>query len=336
MIPCPAGGQRGKIHLVENPIGLGFIFVNVLCEQLGLPLPAVPTLVVAGAMAANGQLPAGAVFGLAVCGCLIGDSTWYVAGRLFGGRVMKLLCRISLTPDTCVSDTQASFERWGAKLIIVAKFIPGLSLVAPPLAGATRMSAMRFMAYSTLSGMLWVGAALLGGVLLRAQIEQLLPHVAALGGAAIAVVLVLLMCYIAYKWWQRWRFYRVLNMARISVDELYRHMKSGAAPVVLDVRSATAQGLQLQRIPGALHVPVAQVGAHSGKLPRDRDIILYCTCPNEASAAQAARLLMSHGFRRVRPLRGGLEAWIAAGYAVEEVAAPAAADSAAQAAGSLT
>ena len=110
--------------------------------------------------------------------------------------------------------------------------------------------------------MLWVGAALLGGVLLRPQIEQLLPHVAALGGAAIAGLLLLLLCYIAYKWWQRWRFYKALNMARISVDELYRYMKSGTAPVVLDVRSATAQGLELRRIPGALHVPVAQVGEH--------------------------------------------------------------------------
>ncbi len=307
---------------MDNPVGLGVIFVNVLCDQLGLPLPAVPTLVVAGAMAADGRLPAGAVFGLAVCACLIGDSTWYAAGRLFGGRVMKLLCRISLTPDTCVNDTQSTFERWGAKVLIVAKFIPGLSLVAPPLAGATRMNAVRFAAYSTLSAMLWVGAALIGGLLLRPQIEQLLPHVAALGGAAIAAILLLLVCYIGYKWWQRWRFYRALNMARISVDELYRHMKSGSAPVVLDVRSATAQGLELRRIPGALHVPVAQVGEHLGKLPRDRDIILYCTCPNEASAAQAARLLMNHGFRRVRPLRGGLEAWVAAGYAVEEVAAP--------------
>jgi membrane protein DedA with SNARE-associated domain/rhodanese-related sulfurtransferase len=311
---------------VENPIGLGVIFINVLCDQLGLPLPAVPTLVVAGAMAADGRLPAGAVFGLAVCACLIGDSTWYAAGRLFGGRVMKLLCRISLTPDTCVNDTQSSFERWGAKVLIIAKFIPGLAMVAPPLAGATRMPAARFVLYSTLGAMLWVSAALLGGVVLKAQIEQLLPHVAALGGAAVAGGVALLAGYIAYKWWQRWRFYHALNMARISVDELYRHMKSGAAPVVLDVRSATAQGLELRRIPGALHVPVAQVGAQAGTLPRDRDIILYCTCPNEASAAQAARVLMSRGFRRVRPLHGGLDAWIAAGYAVEQVpAAPAAA-----------
>jgi membrane protein DedA with SNARE-associated domain/rhodanese-related sulfurtransferase len=309
---------------VDNPIDLGVIFINVLCDQLGLPLPAVPTLVVAGALAADGRLPAGGVYGLAVCACVLADTSWYAAGRLFGSRVMKLLCRISLTPDTCVNDTQAQFARWGSKVLIVAKFIPGLSLVAPPLAGATRMGAVRFGVFSLLSALLWVGAALLGGVLLRHQIEQLLPHVAALGGAALAVIVGLLLCYIAYKWWQRWRFYTALNMARISVDELYEHMKSGAAPVVLDVRSPTAQTMELRRIPGALHMPVREVGEQMGKLPRDRDIILYCTCPNEASAAQAARLLMNHGFRRVRPLYGGLDAWIAAGYAVEEIPAPAA------------
>ena len=307
---------------MDTPIGLGVIFINVLCDQLGLPLPAVPTLVVAGAMSADGRLPAGAVFALALSACLIGDSAWYVAGRLFGSRVMKLLCRISLTPDTCVNETQSSFERWGPKVLIVAKFIPGLAMVAPPLAGATRMTASRFLLYSTLSAMLWVGAAMLGGVLLKPQIERLLPHVAALGGAAIAAILCILACYIAYKWWQRRRFHSALNMARISVDELYENMRAGTAPLVLDVRSSTAQGLELRRIPGALHLPVHQVGEQLGKLPRDRDIILYCTCPNEASAAQAARLLMNHGFRRVRPLHGGLDAWIAAGYAVEEIPPP--------------
>jgi membrane protein DedA with SNARE-associated domain/rhodanese-related sulfurtransferase len=328
-----ARARAAQDPAVGHPIDLGVIFVNVLCDQLGLPLPAVPTLVVAGALAASGQLPGAAVLGLATCACVLADSAWYVAGRLFGNRVMKLLCRISLTPDTCVNDTQAQFERWGSKVLIVAKFVPGLSLVAPPLAGATRMGAVRFVVFSALSAVLWVGAALLGGALLRRQIEQLLPHVAALGGVAVAVILGLLVCYIAYKWWQRWRFYNALNIARISVDELYQHMKSGAAPVVLDVRSLTAQSMEQRRIPGALHLPVQQVSAQMDQLPRDRDIILYCTCPNEASAAQAARLLMSHGFRRVRPLHGGLDAWIAAGYAVEQVPAAAAAAPPAQALG---
>lgn len=306
---------------MASPVGLSVIFLNVLCDQIGLPVPAVPTLVVAGALAAGGRLPGSAVFALAVAACLIGDSAWYLAGRIFGGRVMNLLCRISLTPDTCVNETQTRFERWGAKVLIVAKFVPGLALVAPPLAGATRMGAVRFLVYSLAGSALWVGTALLGGVLLKPQIEQLLPRVAGLGGAAIAVILVLLAAYIAWKWWERYRFYRVLNMARISVAELYTSISAGAAPVVLDVRSRTAQGLQLHRIPGALHLPVQEVGQHLTTLPRDRDIILYCTCPNEASAAKAAKVLMNHGFHRVRPLRGGLEAWIEAGYAVEEIAA---------------
>ena len=112
-------------------------------------------------------------------------------------------------------------------------------------------------------------------------------------------------------------------MARISVAELYAQMSAGAAPVIVDVRSATAQQLEARRIPSALLVPVQQGGRHVRTLPRDRDIILYCSCPNEASAAQAARLLMDHGFRRVRPLHGGLDAWIAAGYAVEATPATA-------------
>jgi membrane protein DedA with SNARE-associated domain/rhodanese-related sulfurtransferase len=306
---------------MASPLGLTVVFLNVLCNQLGLPIPVLPTLVLAGALAAAGRLPPGALFGLAVAACVIGDSVWYLAGRVFGGRVMNLLCRISLTPDSCVNQTQSSFERWGSKILIVAKFIPGLSLVAPPLAGATRMSVVRFLSFSALAGALWVGLVLISGALLRAQVEWLLPRVTAFGGEAISVILVLLAAYLAYKGWERYRFNKALDMARISVAELSEIMAAGAAPVVLDVRSVTAQGLQPRRIPGALHVPLQQVGQHLGKLPRDRDIILYCSCPNEASAAKAAKVLMTHGFERVRPLKGGLEAWIAAGYAVEECGA---------------
>jgi membrane protein DedA with SNARE-associated domain len=276
---------------VREPFGLSLIFLNVLLEQLGLPLPAVPTLVIAGALAANGRLPASGVFALAVAACLIGDSSWYLAGRRYGSRVMKLLCRISLTPDTCVSQTQASFERWGPRALVVAKFVPGLSLIAPPLAGATHMRFGRFAVFSSAGAVLWVGAALIAGRLLKSQIAQLLPRLSGIGGTVVVVILALLGAYIGFKWWERRRFYAALDMARINVDELNDRMQGATAPVVVDVRS----------------------------LPRDREIILYCTCPNEASAAQAARLLFRQGFSHVRPLRGGLDAWIAAGYAVEEV-----------------
>lgn len=296
------------------------VFANVLLDQLGLPVPSFPTLVVAAALAADGRLSLAGVCALALAACLIGDLTWYLAGRAYGGRVMKLLCRISLTPDICVSQTQTSFERWGDKAMLFAKFVPGLAMIAPPLAGALRMSVVRFSTLSLLGSAAWVAAALLVGMLLKSEIERLLPRLVGVGGAALVLLLVALGAYVAFKWWERRRFLSALDMARISVDELYAQMQREPPPIVVDVRSVTAQELQLRRIPGALHVPVHDIGRHVGTLPRDREIIFYCTCPNEASAAQAARLLMNNGFKRVRPLHGGLDAWIAAGYAVEEVA----------------
>jgi len=303
---------------VRSPVGLTFVFINVLLEQLGVPVPAVPTLVVAGAVAASGKMSGPGLLALAISACVIADSGWYVAGRRYGGRVMNLLCRISLSPDSCVSQTQTAFERWGARALLFAKFVPGLALIAPPLAGATRMHYGRFLLASTLGAGLWVGAAVLAGALLRTQIERLLPQAAQVGGKAALVLLLLLACYVAYRWWERRRFIAALDMARISVQDLRRQMDEGPPPLIVDVRSPTAQALELRRIPGALHVPVQDAARHLTDLPRDREIILYCTCPNEVSAAKVARLLMNNGFQRVRPLKGGLEAWIEAGYSVEE------------------
>lgn len=308
---------------MRSPVGLGFVFLNVLLQQLGLPVPVVPTLVVAGAVAASGKMSGYALYALAVAACVIADSTWYTAGRRYGGRVMSLLCRVSLSPDSCVSQTQGAFERWGAKALVFAKFVPGLALIAPPLAGATRMQFGRFIIFSAIGAGLWVGAALLGGALLRPQIERLLPQALQVGGTAAGVLVLLLAAYVAYRWWERRRFLAALDMARITVGELRQQMDAGAAPVIVDVRSPTAQTLERHRIPGAVNVPVQDAARHLSELPRDREIILYCTCPNEASAAKVARLLMNAGFRRVRPLKGGLEAWIEAGYSVEAFSLPA-------------
>jgi len=293
------------------------VVVNVLLDQIGVPVPAVPTLIVAGALAADGQLSITALFVGAVLACLVGDTAWYIAGRLYGGGVMRTLCRVSLTPDSCVSQTQARFERWGENALVVAKFVPGLALIAPPLAGAMRMSWARFVLFSTLGSAVWVGVATGAGALFRPQIVRLLPRLQELGARAALILGAALAVYIAYKWWERRRFYAVLRMARISVTELYALIDAGSAPLVVDVRSPTARALDPRRIPGALHVPLHAVDQHVRELPRDREIIVYCTCPNEASAAQVAKLLMDSGFKRVRPLLGGLDAWIAAGYSVE-------------------
>jgi membrane protein DedA with SNARE-associated domain/rhodanese-related sulfurtransferase len=306
-----------QLLLALQHFGLELVIINVFVDQLGLPVPAVPTLVVAGAVAASGQLSLTEVFLGASLACLVADCCWYLLGQVFGIRVLKTLCRISLEPDSCVSNTQARFERWGVNSLIIAKFVPGLAIIAPPLAGAMRIGWMRFIFLSTLSAILWVGSGLVAGMLFRTQVETLLIDLDRIGSLAGFAAVLLLACYIAYKWWERTKFYKMLRMSRISVAELHRLMQSGAAPVVVDVRSHTAQRLDPRRIPGALHVPLTDAAFYVKDLPRERDIILYCSCPSEASAARVARMLMSHGFKRVRPLFGGLDAWLAAGYSVE-------------------
>ncbi|HVR94053.1 MAG TPA: DedA family protein/thiosulfate sulfurtransferase GlpE [Casimicrobiaceae bacterium] len=301
--------------------GLAIVFANVLIEQIGVPVPAIPTLVIAGALAAEGKLSGPLVFAVAIAACSLADVAWYLAGRRFGNGVMKMLCRISLTPDFCVSETQARFERWGVNALVIAKFVPGLATIAPPLAGATRIGWPQFLVFNTLGATLWVGAGLGGGMLLGPQMEWLLTRLDAIGSVAIVIIVALLAAYIAFKWWERRRFFTMLRMARIGVDELYRLIDAGLKPVIVDVRSPTARALEPRRIPGALHVPLHAVDHHVKDLPRDREIILYCTCPNEASAAQVAKILMNSGFAKVRPLHGGLDAWIEAGYEVEDLPA---------------
>jgi membrane protein DedA with SNARE-associated domain/rhodanese-related sulfurtransferase len=300
-----------------SQFGLALVVVNVLVDQAGLPIPAIPALIVAGAVAADHHAWGAELFIGAVLACVVADSGWFLAGRWYGNAVMKMLCRISLTPDYCVSDTQRRFERWGQKAVVLAKFVPGLAVIAPPLAGALRMGGWTFVGLSTIGSALWVASFLILGALLRKQIDSLLPLVEQFAATALLIILALLALYIAFKWWERRRFFESLRMARMSVDELYQLMTAGSTPLVVDVRSSSARKLEPKRIPGAIHVPHDQVHQHLNEFERDREVILYCTCPNEASAAQVAKVLMQQGFVKVRPLHGGLDAWIAAGYPVE-------------------
>jgi membrane protein DedA with SNARE-associated domain/rhodanese-related sulfurtransferase len=306
-----------ELALLSGGFGVVLVIINVLLDQIGLPVPALPALIVAGALVGNSGGSMLQLFLGASAACVIPDLGWYFAGRVYGSRVMKFLCRMSLSPDSCVGQTQLRFERWGSGALVVAKFVPGLAIIAPPLAGATGMRWLRFTLYSALGAALWVGAALAAGMLLKPQIEQLLPDVQRVGSVAVAVIAVILAAYVTVKWRQRRHFMAALRMARITVDELYRLVAAGAAPVIVDVRSATARALEPRRVPGALLITTQEVAQQLGQLPRDREIVLYCTCPNEVSAAQVAKILISNGFKRVRPLHGGLDAWLAAGYASE-------------------
>lgn len=305
--------------------GLLIIFALVLLEQLGLPLPALPALILAGALAAGGELSLPALFGAAALACLAGDAVWYAAGRRYGNRVLKTLCRVSLSPDFCVNQAQANFDRWGMGLLVIAKYIPGLSTMVPPLAGAMRVSWSAFLLFDGIGTLLWVATGLGAGYLMHSQIAELLTQAERLGTGILVLVATLAVGYIATKWLERRRLHAILRSARIDVDELHALMSSGAQPMIVDLRPPTARTLDPRTIPGAVPVELRAVPLKFGSPPASgQDIIIFCTCPNEAGAAQAARLLIARGYARVRTLQGGFDAWIAAGHDIQKLSPSAA------------
>jgi membrane protein DedA with SNARE-associated domain/rhodanese-related sulfurtransferase len=310
----------GVADLVAN-YGLLIVFVSVLTDQLGVPFPAMPVLIVAGSLAGAGKASGLECFAASLSACVIADLTWFWIGKSYGMKVLQTLCRISLEPDSCVSETQSRFERWGVNSLIIAKFIPGLAIIAPPLAGALRLGLWRFVILSGLGSMLWTVAGLGSGMVFADQIGHFYAHLQRYAGIAASVLALLLAGYIGYKWWERRRFLLELRMARITVDELYGLMESQGNPVILDVRTHTARHLEPRWIPTAIHAPVEELEKHIRELERDREVVVYCACPNEASAARVAKRLRNLGFTRVRPLHGGLDSWVARGYRVETFAA---------------
>jgi membrane protein DedA with SNARE-associated domain/rhodanese-related sulfurtransferase len=308
-------------HIIEliAQYGLLLVFVNVLVEQAGAPVPAVPTMIVAGALAAADRLPLAGVVLVAVAACLLADFAWYAAGRYFGGGVMRTLCRISLSPDSCVKQSELRFQRWRGGVLLLAKFVPGLSTVAPPLVGALGLRTAPFALFDGLGSLLWVGVAVSLGYVFADQIDYLLNGLASAGSVALMLLGGLLALYIVAKWWQRHRLIRTLRMARITVEELNQAIATGLMPAIVDVRSEAARMVDTRVIPGALLADVKSVDLIMGAVPIDSELVIYCTCPNEASAAVVAKALMDHGYKRVRPLLGGLDAWETAGYPVAQL-----------------
>lgn len=266
-------------HLTEFIVqyGLPLIFVLVLIEQLGVPIPALPVLVVAGALSVGHDLSAWAVIGVSVGGAAIADTLWYLLGRRRGRRILETLCRVSLSPDSCVRQTESLFERWGVPALVVAKFVPGFSTVAPPLAGTTGVGLVRFLFYDLAGSALWAGAAVLGGVVFHRAVDRLLALFESFGSTALELLLGGLALVVLVKWYERRRFYRSLRMARISVDELRRAREEGRDPLVIDVRSVAARGSDPWRIAGALALDPEALDVGLAELAREREIILYCT-----------------------------------------------------------
>src|SRR4249920_3396315 len=251
--------------------GVGLIFLNVLLDQLGVPVPALPTLIVAGALVADGRLPGFAVLGVTVVASALADTVWYLAGWRYGNKVMKTLCRISLSPDSCVRQTEVRFERWGASLLIFAKFVPLVAMIAPPLAGAMRVGWPTFLLFSTLAAILWGTTGIGAGLLFHAQIEYILAGLQDMGRWSLILIGLILVAYILIKDLQRRRFFRTLRMARITVDELHASILAGAKPTIIDVRSPGARARDGRRIPGALLVDMAESENAFPELPTDRD-----------------------------------------------------------------
>jgi membrane protein DedA with SNARE-associated domain len=257
--------------------GTSLVFGNVLVEQLGLPVPAVPTLVVAGALAADGKLSFAKLLLAAFVATVAADSLWFLLGRRYGQKLLKTLCRVSLSPDTCVRQTEGIFEKYGLASLLFAKFVPGYSTVAPPLAGASGTGYPRFLLFTSGGTLLWAGSALLLGAVFHGAVDRVLAFLASMGGWAFVVLAGGLLLYILFKWHQRRRFYRFLRMARIRVADLRSLMDAGEPPVVVDVRSKNARLRDPRRIPGARTIDLEDLDAHVALLPADREIVLYCT-----------------------------------------------------------
>lgn len=298
--------------------GLAVAFVNVLLAQLGAPVPSYPVLIVTGALAMEGRFPLPALYATAVLACLLADLAWYAAGARYGGRVVRTVCRISISPDTCVRQTQSLFDRWGAPSLMVAKFIPGFGAIATSLAGNIRLPLARFVVFDAIGAALFTGVGIALGMLFHDAVADVLAVLAAMGRIGLVVIAAAFALFIAVKWWQRHSLIRELRMTRISVDELVRLIEDGGDPVIIDVRDDSAR-LRDGTIPGALHWPLAQTEHAIPDVPRDAQVVVFCACPNEISAARVAKRLHLEGFRRVRPLHGGIEAWIDAGRPVERI-----------------
>jgi membrane protein DedA with SNARE-associated domain/rhodanese-related sulfurtransferase len=302
------------IRLISE-YGLWFVFANVLLLQLGAPVPAYPVLMVTGALASRGEQSLPALLATAVAACLIADAVWYFIGRWMGRRVLGLLCRISLSPDGCVRQTESIFTRFGPASLTVAKFVPGFASVATAMAGALRIRRGPFVFFDLIGSALWVGVGLALGWLFSPAIAGIVNTLGALGRWGLMLLAIAVVVFVGTKWWQRHRFNQQMQMPRLTAPALGELIDRGEPPLIVDVRSSIAR--EDGRIPGAIvfvdDVDTPPLAAH----PRDGLIVVYCACPNDASAVIAARKLHQHGFHNVRPLAGGIDAWTASGRPLE-------------------
>jgi membrane protein DedA with SNARE-associated domain/rhodanese-related sulfurtransferase len=311
------------VILFMEQFGLLAVFVNVLLAEGGLPLPAYPAIITASAVAAGTGNDLAKLMAVGIAATMIADIVWYRAAGRYGNRVLRQLCRLSLSPDSCVRQTQTMFGRIGPWSLLFVKFVPGLSNVTVALAGITKTRLPLFLALDALGASLFIGVPVLLGRVFKDAIANVLDTLAGFGRMGAVALLVALALFLLNKWWKRHRFIRQLRMDRITVDELRGLIDSDSCPLILDVRDSQAR-LRDGIIPGALAAHPSELDPLIASSDHDREVVIYCACPNEASAAIAARHLKQAGFKKIRPLLGGIDAWVLAGNSLEALALPAA------------
>src|SRR5215510_243429 len=261
------GGMHGTLEFLLRH-GYYVLPALVFAEQVGLPFPATPFLLAAGALAGRGHMNFWFCLALSTVAAVLADGLWYQLGRKKGISVLQFLCRISLEPDSCVRRTEGIFSKQGARSLIVAKFLPGLGLVTPPLAGIFRMRFRRFLLFDVIGSMLWAGAFLGLGYVFAGQIELVAARLASLGGWLLVLILASLAGYIGSKFVARQRFLRELRIARITVDELKEKLDAGEQITIVDLRHSMDFEAEPEGIPGALHMEAKELEAKNDRLPR--------------------------------------------------------------------
>jgi membrane protein DedA with SNARE-associated domain len=249
----------------------------VFAEQGGLPVPSIPLLLAAGALAGTGRLNLAIALLCCLLAAVSADTIWYQLGKTRGIRVLQFLCRISLEPDSCVRRTEGLFEKQGARSLLFAKFLPGLNTVATPLAGIFHMRLRKFLLFDALGSLLWAGTFLGIGYIFSGQIERIAEHAEHLGGGLFVILIAALTAYIAYKYVGRQKFLRNLRVSRISVEELKRKLDEGEKLAIVDLRHSLDFEADPETIPGAFRMDSSELQDKTNRLPQDREVILYCT-----------------------------------------------------------
>lgn len=264
-------------HILDFVVrhGYALLFFWIMAEQAALPLPSAPLLLACGALAKDGRLAPHWIVFTGVAACLIADSFWFMLGRRRGAKVLRFICRVALEPDSCVRQTETAYLRYGIRSLLVAKFVPGLNAVSAPLAAISGVSFGRFVLFDSLGALIWIGAFTGLGYIFSGELDRVGDYAARAGSWVVVVAVGLLAAWIGWKFVQRQRFLRKLAVARIAPEELRRMLEAGEEIVVVDVRSALES--ETDSVPGALRIPLEDLEARHGDIPRDRDIVLFCS-----------------------------------------------------------